>query len=124
MPRKLCDLKDVFVIEGRGVIFVLPKDDEWGISGQEKIHRHKCIRVLDSNGNRLDTFVKDLDFTVRNGGKDSDLCFTLPRDVTIDKISLPGEIWLERDGDTPVLWEGSFRLPELSQAKPPIRQLS
>ena len=119
MPTKLCNLKDTFFIEDRGVILVLPSDEQWGISKQELIHRHEKIFLLSESGEKLDTFVKDLDFTVRNGGRDSDLCFTLPRDVKPEMVTLPSEIWLCRDDSTPILKDGVQKTKPAEQAVPP-----
>jgi hypothetical protein len=106
MARKLCPLNDVFRIEGRGVILVLPPEHEWEVSGEKTIHRHECIRIVDESGGEIRTFIKDFETTIRNGGRDSDLCFTLPADITVDMISRNSEIWLERDDDQPVIWQG------------------
>ena len=105
MPRKLCDLKDTFFIEGRGAILVLPKDDQWQLSPDEKIHRFERILIVTPSGSEIRTFIKDLDFSVRNGPRDSNLCFTLPSDIKRGMIPTGSEIWLERDGAEPVFWE-------------------
>jgi len=105
MPKLLCKIADSFSIEGRGTVIVLEPMDEWRIPRSEPVHRKEVIRILRPDQSSTKTFIKDFDFIRHGGGRES-LAFTLPRKVGAEDAPADSMIFLEREDDVPIFWDG------------------
>ncbi|MCH7227430.1 hypothetical protein [Haloferula sp. A504] len=105
MPKLLCKIIDSFSIEGRGTVIALESMYEWRIPRSEPVHRREVIRILRPDQSSTTTFIKDFDFIRHAGGRES-LAFTLPRNVGVEDAPADSMIFLEREDDVPIFWDG------------------
>lgn len=111
MATLLCKTIEAFRIEGRGTIVVLQDPEEWRIPATEHVKRREAIRILRPDKSSVKTFIKDFEF-IRKFGGGSGLIIQLPNDVSVDDVPPESLVFLEREDDEPILWDGrnnSFR---------------
>ena len=105
MPKLLCKISDSFAIEGRGTVAVLESTEDWRIPRDERVHRREMVRILRPDQTSLQTFIKDFDFVRRPDGKES-IALTFPNDVKAEHAPPGSTIFLEREDDVPIYWDG------------------
>ena len=102
MPKKVAKIDMVFSIEGIGTVIALAKEEEWMILPTETIHRGERIQIRSPDGYCIFTFIRDIQMI--NRGRDyGSVCFGLPRSVAPQDIPDGSELWLERDGEEPLI---------------------
>ena len=105
MPKLLCKTIETFNIEGRGIIVVLQDPEDWRIPATEVVKRRESIRILRPDQSSVKTFIKDFEF-VRKFGGGSGIVIQLPNDVTVDDVPPESLVFLEREDNEPILWDG------------------
>ena len=105
MPKLLCKTIETFKIEGRGTIVVLQDPEDWRIPATEHVKRREAIRILRPDKSSVKTFIKDFEF-IRKFGGGSGLVIQLPNDVSADDVPPDSLVFLEREDDEPILWDG------------------
>ena len=106
MPKLLCKTIEAFKIEGRGTIVVLQDPEDWRIPATEHVKNREAIRILRPDKSSVKTFIKEFEF-VRKFGGGSGLIIELPRDVSVDDVPPDSLVFLEREDDDPLLWDGT-----------------
>ncbi|MBA4146671.1 MAG: hypothetical protein H0X66_01050 [Verrucomicrobia bacterium] len=102
MPKKVATIDGVYSIDNIETVIALPQEDQWLIAPTESIHRRERIQIRTPNGRCISTFIRDIEMI--NRGRDrGGVCFCLPRSVVAEDISNGSELWLERDGEEPLL---------------------
>jgi hypothetical protein len=114
MPKLLCKTIETFNIEGRGTIVVLQDPEDWRIPPTEVVKRREAIRILRPDQSSVKTFIKDFEF-IRKFGGGSGVVIQLPNDVSVDDVPPESLVFLEREDDEPILWDG--RKAEFTKAE-------
>ena len=102
MPKKVAKIDEVFSIEGIGAVLCMPKEDQWILDPNEKIHRRERIQIRTPDGGCIATFIKDIAM-INRGRERGSVAFSLPRSIAATEIPDGSELWLERDGDEPLI---------------------
>ncbi len=105
MPKLLCKTIETFNIEGRGTIVVLQDPEDWRITPTEVVKRREAIRILRPDESSVKTFIKDFEF-IRKFGGGSGIVIQLPNDVSVGDVPPESLVFLEREDDEPILWDG------------------
>jgi len=102
MPKRVTTIDAVFSIDGIGTVIALPKEDQWALDPQEKIHRRERIQIRTPDGRCLATFIRDIQF-INRGREQGGVAFTLSRSIRAEDVPVSSELWLERDGAEPLM---------------------
>lgn len=81
-----------------------PKD--WRIPASEVVKRREQIRILRPDQSSVKTFIKDFEF-IRTFGGGEGLLILLPNNLGVEEVPAGSLIFLEREGDEPILWDGT-----------------
>ncbi len=113
MPKLLCSIAEVFHIEGRGTVAILEDQNTWRIPANEEVHVREAIRILRPDRSFIKTFIKSFDWLKK--AATSSLAVGLPADVGVNDIPPASLVFLERDDENPLFWDGrraEFTPPE------------
>ena len=72
----------------------------------ELVKRREVIRILRPDKSSVKTFIKHFEFIRKFGGA-SGIVIQLPNDVTVDDVPPDSLIFLEREDDQPIMWDGT-----------------
>jgi len=102
MPKKVATIETVFSINGIGTVIALPKEDQWSLDPEERIHRRERVQIRTKTGGCISTFIRDIEMI--NRGRDRcGVAFSLPRSIMPEDVPAGSELWLERDGKEPLI---------------------
>ena len=102
----LCKTIETFDIRGRGTVVVLQDQQDWRIRSSERVFRRETIRILRPDGASVRTFIKDLEFIRKFGGGEA-VAIMLPSDVPASAVPADSIIFVEREDEEPIMWDGS-----------------
>jgi hypothetical protein len=80
MPKRVATIDAVFSIDGIGTVITLPKEDQWTLDPQEKIHRRERIQIRTQSGVCLSTYIRDIEM-INRGRERGSVAFSLPRSI-------------------------------------------
>jgi hypothetical protein len=102
MPKKVSKIDLVFSIEGRGTVIALAKESEWSIGTSEAIHRQERVQIRTPIGTCILTFVREIE-SINRGPDRGSVGLLLPRSIRPEHVPEGSELWLERDGNEPLI---------------------
>ncbi len=102
MPKKVATIDLVLSIDGIGTVIALPNEEEWAIGSQERIHRRERIQIRTQSGVCISTFIKDIEMISLRDRRGS-VAFSLPSSIKAEDLSEGSQLWLERDGNEPLI---------------------
>ena len=114
MPKLLCKTIEAFHIQGRGTVVTLEDPCDWRIPAKEIVKRREVIRILRPDQSSVKTFIKDFDFVRKFEGGEA-LVIQLPNDVGVADVPNGSLVFLEREDEEPILWDG--RKAEFTKAE-------
>lgn len=121
MPKLLCKTIETFHIKGRGTVVTLEDPCDWRIPAKEVVKRREAIRILRPDESSVKTFIKDFDYVRKFGGGEA-LLIQLPNDVGVDDIPNGSLVFLEREDEDSIFWDG--RKAEFTSAEQVVDEQS
>ena len=102
MPKLIAKTDQVLEIEGRGTFVCLPKEDAWDLDPTATIHKRERIQIRTPEGRLIETYIKEIEFINRGRGRGG-IALLLPREFSKRDVPESSEVWLQRNGDEPII---------------------